>query len=171
MTQYSRFIIKLMALALLLLRHGEVRAEMRAAPVELAQYVIRDATGGQFTLGSFRGKVVLVEFWASWCSRCRAQISEIKALRETFETGFETVAVNLDEDPAASESLLPGFGNKVILGFDPHGGLAELGNIKELPGLMLVDAQGIGRRVARPDNKEGWTALRATILNMTAQRK
>ncbi|MFQ5635995.1 MAG: TlpA family protein disulfide reductase [Gammaproteobacteria bacterium] len=68
-----------------------------------------DAAGFRADLAERRGRVVLVNFWATWCRPCREEIPALMSLQEELgERGFDLVAVSLD-DPADRESLLEPF--------------------------------------------------------------
>jgi cytochrome oxidase Cu insertion factor (SCO1/SenC/PrrC family) len=66
-------------------------------------------TGGAFTINDFKGKVVLVETMAVWCSTCYRQQLEIKALQELLGMREDFVSVSLDIDPNEDESVLAGY--------------------------------------------------------------
>ncbi|MFN9913355.1 MAG: TlpA family protein disulfide reductase, partial [Pirellulaceae bacterium] len=65
------------------------------------------AQGQPVSAESLKGKVILVDFWASWCQPCRAEFPNMREQYQKYrERGFEIVGINLDQDPAAMEGLL-----------------------------------------------------------------
>src|SRR5262245_13806980 len=67
------------------------------------------------TLSKFAGKVVLINFWASWCSACMDEMPSIQKLHDTLKSeGFEVVGVNVDENP---ETVVPAIAKKLHLSF------------------------------------------------------
>ena len=79
------------------------------APLEL-----EDVDGKLHRLSDYRGKVVLVNFWATWCAPCREEMPSMQALRESLrDRPFEVLAVNVGEGARAAR----GFGEKMALGF------------------------------------------------------
>ena len=68
-------------------------------PIEIAGPT---ATGGRFDLAERKGKVVLIDFWATWCGPCLAEVPNIRAAYDRFkDQGLEVVGVNLDDDRAS----------------------------------------------------------------------
>ncbi len=104
------------------------------------------AEGQPFNWNSYRGRYVLVQFWATWCGPCRAEIPEIRRQLDRYgERGFDVVGVNLDEDPAAfaafmKETELPW--TNIVPDADGTNPNAEYYAITSLPTLLLVDPDG-----------------------------
>jgi thiol-disulfide isomerase/thioredoxin len=62
---------------------------------------------GNISLASYRGKVVYLDFWASWCAPCQAALPALEELRKEFPADqFQVVAVNVDTDPEKALRLL-----------------------------------------------------------------
>lgn len=93
---------------------------------------------------SYRGRYVLVDFWATWCGPCMRAAPDIRALYDRHhEQGFDVVGVNLDRDAEALAKYLdkenPPWVN--VVGDDAKG-LAEELNIRGIPALLLIDKEG-----------------------------
>jgi thiol-disulfide isomerase/thioredoxin len=118
--------------------------------------------GGELDWASYRGKIVLIDFWASWCGPCRAQMPKIKAIYEELDRKkFDVVAVNLDRSAEAFEEYSKEHQSPWpnIIGDDGRA-LAEQYGITALPTMMVVD--GAGKILAVGHSVQ---ALRAAIDN------
>jgi thiol-disulfide isomerase/thioredoxin len=109
-----------------------------APPIEL--YTI---DGKPFNLEQLRGKVVLVNFWATWCEPCVEEMPSMQRLRAQLAGApFEVVAVNHEE----GEARIRGFLKKVPLDFtivrDTDGGVTRAWHTRIFPSSYLVDAEG-----------------------------
>ena len=106
--------------------------------------------GGQATLSSLRGKVVLVNLWASWCLPCKAEMPAIEKIYTAFKSqGFEVLAVNLTRQD--SETAVAAFIQQNDLTFpillDRGGEVGARYSLLGLPSSYFIDRQGIIRSV------------------------
>lgn len=94
-------------------------------------------------LQSLRGRVVYVDFWASWCTPCRQSFPWMKALESTYGgSGLSVMAVNLDHDQADAQRFLRMFKPNFPIIFDPAGTLAQRFNVMAMPTSVLIDRTG-----------------------------
>jgi len=102
-----------------------------------------DRDGTTVTLESLRGRVVLVDMWASWCPPCKAAFPAYDQLyRDYRDRGFEVLAINVDEKRAAADAFLNGREFTMRVLFDPKG-TAPMGfDLKAMPTSYLVDKRG-----------------------------
>jgi cytochrome c biogenesis protein CcmG/thiol:disulfide interchange protein DsbE len=115
-------------------------ADRKAAP----DFVLKDMDGASVRLSDYRGKVVLLNFWATWCAPCRLEIPWFVDFEQRFKnSGFSVVGVSMDEEgasvvrPFLSEM---GVNYRTLLGDSI---VAELyGGVNSLPTSLLIDRQG-----------------------------
>lgn len=110
-------------------------------------FTLKDLDGNTVRLSEFKGKRVVLVFWASWCPDCRAEVPELKemyAAADHAKVAFVSVSYDRDFDMLkkfASENDLPG-----IQLFDPAGKkeskVGEAYHVKWIPSLYLIDAKG-----------------------------
>ena len=68
-----------------------------------SDFMLRDLTGKEVSLSSYRGKVVLLEFWATWCPPCKAAVPDLIAVHRKFhDKGFTVVGISMDTDSNAA---------------------------------------------------------------------
>lgn len=105
--------------------------------------VLQDLSGKPVDLASLRGRVVLVNFWATWCEPCIAEMPSMARLAARLEgKPFQVLAVNYGESRAKVEKFLrkSGLGLHVLL--DPDQKAADEWGAKGLPMSFLIDARG-----------------------------
>ena len=104
------------------------------------------ASGQPVSLADFRGKVVFVDFWASWCSPCRQSLPLYDKLRENHAaTDFVILAIGLDEDTADAKAFLAEHPVKYTTLQNPLGDVAKAFDLKGMPSSYLIDRSGIVR--------------------------
>ncbi|OGI39022.1 MAG: thiol:disulfide interchange protein [Candidatus Muproteobacteria bacterium RBG_16_62_13] len=98
---------------------------------------------GPLRLASLRGKVVYLDYWASWCEPCRQSFPWMNEMQARYgEKGLVVVAVNLDKDAAEARRFLASFPARFTVAFDPDGKTARRLALKGMPSSFLIDRQG-----------------------------
>ena len=107
---------------------------------------VRAETSPEFDMQKYAGKVVLVDFWASWCSPCRQSFPWMKALQDKYgKQGLVVAAINVDTDRKEAERFLREYSPNFDVYFDAGGKLAEQFKVQTMPTSFLVDASGKAR--------------------------
>ncbi len=90
-----------------------------------------------------RGEVILLDFWASWCTPCRASFPWMSDMQRTYgELGLTVIAVNLDEEPGAAQAFLEQIPHNFGILLDPEAKLAERFKVPAMPSSILFDREG-----------------------------
>ncbi|HSJ38553.1 MAG TPA: redoxin domain-containing protein [Planococcus sp. (in: firmicutes)] len=112
-------------------------------------FTLQTLDGEEAKLSNFRGKPVFINFWATWCPPCRAEMPDMQELYENMD--IEILAVNLT-NTEKSEDGVSSFVDEMGLTFpipmDPQGELSTAYNVKAYPTSYLVDADGKIRFIA-----------------------
>jgi peroxiredoxin len=99
--------------------------------------------GRPLSLQALRGKVVLVNFWATWCEPCIREMPSLQRLRDQFHTeGFEILAVNYQEGPARINSFVEKLQLSLPVVRDTDGSVARAWGARIFPANYLVDRAG-----------------------------
>jgi cytochrome c biogenesis protein CcmG/thiol:disulfide interchange protein DsbE len=94
-------------------------------------------------LAPVNGKVVWVDFWASWCVPCRRSFPWMNTMHRKYgEQGLQIIAVNLDKQRAAADGFLAEVPAEFSLRFDPTGNLAREFEVQSMPSSYLLDPDG-----------------------------
>ena len=100
-------------------------------------------TSGVVDLAKFRGKVVYLDFWASWCIPCRKSFPWMNMLQARYkDKGFEVIAISLDESPGDATVFLRKYPAAFTIAFDRRGKVAEAYGLKVMPTSYIIDRQG-----------------------------
>jgi peroxiredoxin len=107
----------------------------------LPDFALTDMSGKKTTISRIEGKVILINFWATWCESCLQEMPSIVQLRENFHSkGLEIIGINLDENPAA---VVPRAVKQYQMGFpvfqDPNGKIAELFDVYAIPLTVIMN--------------------------------
>jgi thiol-disulfide isomerase/thioredoxin len=120
-----------------LARRGAPQAPTIAPPFTLP------GRSGTVSYPGLAGKVVYVDFWASWCGPCRQSFPWLKTLHERYAAkGLAIVAINLDKERDAAQEFLEDFPAPFLVAFDPSGKTADAFHVATMPSSYVVGADG-----------------------------
>jgi peroxiredoxin len=130
------------------------------------EFTLRDLNGGSIDLASFRGKVVLLDFWATWCAPCQVEMPRFAQWQRQYgPQGFQVIGISMDDDPALARKLYA----RLKLNYPVAMGDEELGHlyggVLGLPLTYLIDRNGniSARFQGEPDLKAIETRLKALL--------
>lgn len=113
---------------------------------EAPVFTARDLSGKEVSLSSFKGKAVLLNFWATWCPYCRQERKLLNNLYSEYrEKGLEIVAVSTDRSVSKVKSYLEKIPSEFVILHDDGKKAARAYNIYSLPTSYLIDRNGILR--------------------------
>ena len=126
-----------------------------------------DAEAEPITLADYRGKVLYLEFWSSWCAPCRRSMPKLDALRKNWpQEKFEVVGLNLDTSRPDAVRFLErvsiGYPNALDLG----GGTARRYGVSALPAAFIINAEGVVERVLKGAQTEDFTLIRSVVESL-----
>lgn len=102
-----------------------------------------DQKGKNISLASLKGKVVLIDFWASWCVPCRKTIPSLKKIYSKYKSkGFEIYGISLDTDEYSWKKAVFEEGIKWMQVLDKTGDTAAVWNVNYIPNTFLLDKTG-----------------------------
>lgn len=127
----------------------------------------RLGAGKPLQLSAYRGKVVYLDFWASWCAPCLVSLPMLDDLRKEFPSDqFQVLAVNLDTEPAKAQSFLA----KRPVGYpsasDPQGRVPQSFGLSTMPTSYLIDRKGVVRYVHAGFRKDDIDEIRAKVREL-----
>jgi len=97
----------------------------------------------QIKLSDYRGKVVYLDFWASWCQPCRNSFAWMNKMQSLYgDKGFKVIAINLDESRKDANKFLQQIPANFEVAFDPRGNTAENYQVKAMPSSYIIDKHG-----------------------------
>jgi len=109
-------------------------------------FVLQDAAGNTWKLSSLKGKVVFVNFWATWCKPCRDEMPAMEALNKAMaERPFQMLSIVFNDDLQMANSFARRLGATFPVLANPGPELAEAYMITGVPETFLIDAEGILR--------------------------
>lgn len=105
---------------------------------------LKTAKGTPFDMTALAGRVIYLDFWASWCGPCKESFPFMESLQKEFSAqGLEVLAVSLDRKPAAAASFLASRPVSFSLAYDAKGQSAGTCGVTGMPTCVLVDRKGV----------------------------
>jgi peroxiredoxin len=131
--------------------------------VEAPDFRLADPEGRHMSLRDHRGKVVLLNFWATWCLPCRAEMPEMEKLYQEFKgQGFVILAVDLRESPAQVRAFAKELKLTFPLLIDEDTKVVQAYAVRALPVTYLIDRKGL--MVGRAIGPRDWHSAEARAL-------
>ena len=113
-------------------------------------FVLKSASGKNIRLSEFKGRVVLLNFWATWCGPCAEEIPHLNKLHESLDTyDFELLGINLDEDQSKAMHLANKLNVNFPVLFDEEKDVSKSFSIDAMPTTILIDRSGKIRHINR----------------------
>ncbi len=135
------------------IRNGQETGQSELSPApkvgRLApDFTLTDLEGNSVTLRDFRGKTVLINFWATWCPPCRAEMPEIEAIYQEYKSkDVVVIGVDLLEDADKVRKYVQQGGFNWVFVFDTTGAVADNYAVTAIPTSFFLDEKGIIRAV------------------------
>ena len=118
--------------------------EGRAAP----DFALKSSTGENLRLSEYRGDVVMINFWATWCGPCRQEMPLLDELYGRYQrVGFSLLGVNIDDDSRRAMAMVNELGVSFPVLFDEHKEVSKLYQVEAMPVTLLLDREGTVRYV------------------------
>lgn len=118
--------------------------EGRPAP----DFALKSSTGENLRLSEYRGDVVMINFWATWCGPCRQEMPLLDELYSRYQrVGFNLLGVNIDDDSDRAMQMIEELGVQFPVLFDARKDVSRLYDVEAMPVTVLVDREGTVRHV------------------------
>ncbi|MDA2927854.1 TlpA family protein disulfide reductase [Acidobacteria bacterium AH-259-G07] len=110
----------------------------------MPDFELKDLEGNLVSSAQFKGKVLMVDFWASWCAPCLKEMPHFQELYEQYQRqGFEMVGITLDVDPADVRSVLAETGARYTMLFaDEEDRIQAAFGVQGIPTTFIIDREG-----------------------------
>jgi cytochrome c biogenesis protein CcmG/thiol:disulfide interchange protein DsbE len=125
---------------------GAAHPLIGASGPDFTQKTVRD--GKAVSLHALRGKVAIVDFWATWCEPCKKSFPKLQELNTKYKAnGLEIVGISEDDDPQGIPTFADGLGARFSLAWDDGKAIASKWRPKSMPTTFVLDRQGVVRFV------------------------
>ncbi len=113
-------------------------------------FTLKSLEGTNLRLDEYKGQVVLINFWASWCGPCRQEMPLLDRIHQRYsDAGFAVLGVNVEGQIAPAKEIADSTGVTFPLLIDENQRVAEVYDLEAMPSSVLVDRDGVVRYVHR----------------------
>lgn len=113
-------------------------------------FALKSLEGSNLRLQEQRGRVVMVNFWATWCGPCKIEMPHLVRLYDKYKgSGFQLLGVNIDEDPRQAQQLATKMGLHFPVLLDTEKRVSKLYDLSTMPSTVLIDRNGRVRYIHR----------------------
>jgi len=126
-------------------------------------FKLPDLNGHQISLDQYKGKVVMLDFWATWCGPCRMTMPLLEKLQKEYPNKMVLLAINLEEPRETVRDYLRQQGLNPYVLLDEKGSLGEIYGTDAIPMQVLIDKEGIVRDIKTGFSPSMLSQLRAEI--------
>jgi len=119
-----------------------------AADVQAPAFTLQSVDGKTVSLAQYKGDVVMINFWASWCGPCRQEMPLLDDIYKQYkDMGFVLLGVNVEPDPHNANAWLSKTPVSYPILYDPKSQVSQLYSVQAMPTTVIVDRQGVVRFV------------------------
>lgn len=116
---------------------------MQKGAVNAAPLISLQGIDGPVNLEAFRGQLVYLDFWASWCGPCKQSFPFMNAMQRKYAArGLQVIAINVDQSRTDAETFLQAVPAQFTIAFDPEGATPRKYAIKGMPSSVLIGRDG-----------------------------
>ena len=146
---------------------AEARRELAAGDSFPLAFTVTDTAGKTHTLAEYAGKVVVVDFWGTWCPPCRAEVPSFVTLQEKYGDDLQIVGLNYNDEPEAIEAFVEEYGMNYPTGPGSEEARAMVPDFEGYPTTVFVGRDGRVRMQAVGLRPEAF--LEAVIQELIAE--
>ncbi len=116
------------------------------ADIEAPAFTLQSADGRTVSLAQFKGDVVMINFWASWCGPCRQEMPLLDDIYKQYkDMGFTLLGVNVEPDAHDANAWLKKTPVSYPILYDPKSRVSQLYRVQAMPATVIVDRNGVVR--------------------------
>jgi len=109
---------------------------------DVIDFTFQTLDGNTYKLSDFRGKIVIVNFWATWCPPCRKEMPYFVKLQEKYKDDVQFIGLDVNESADKVKAFVEALGVNYIIGFSTPEIESKFGGITGLPTTFIIDREG-----------------------------